>query len=104
MSKRGARLPYCWLEILRRRRACAGSPSHALPASISQVRCLLGIPTQIRIAIGDRPADHLQPTVIVQFQGREVELDTLAEAAKADFRQAKKRTPVTDLKLYSLLR
>ncbi len=45
-------------------------------------------------------ADHLKPTVIVQFQGSEVELDTLVEAAKADFRQAKRRTPVTDLKLY----
>ena len=36
----------------------------------------------------------------MQFQGSEVDLDTLAEAAKADFRQTKKRTPVTDLKLY----
>ncbi len=45
-------------------------------------------------------ADGLKPTVIVQFQGAEVDLDTLVEAAKADFRQAKKRTPITDLKLY----
>lgn len=45
-------------------------------------------------------ADNLKPTVIVQFQGSEVDLDTLVEAAKADFRQAKKRTPITDLKLY----
>lgn len=45
-------------------------------------------------------AGGLKPTVIVQFQGSEVDLDTLVEAAKADFRQAKKRTPVTDLKLY----
>lgn len=45
-------------------------------------------------------ADHLKPTVILQFQGSEVELDTLVEAAKADFRQVKRRTPVTDLKLY----
>lgn len=45
-------------------------------------------------------ADNLKPTVIVQFQGGEVELDKLVEAAKADFRQVKKRTPVTDLKLY----
>lgn len=45
-------------------------------------------------------ADSLKPTVIVQFQGSEVELDSLVEAAKADFRQAKKRTPITDLKLY----
>lgn len=45
-------------------------------------------------------ADSLKPTVIVQFQGSEVELDALAEAAKADFHQAKRRTPITDLKLY----
>ena len=36
----------------------------------------------------------------MQFQGSEVELDALVEAAKADFRQEKKRTPITDLKLY----
>ena len=45
-------------------------------------------------------ADSLKPTVIVQFQGSEVDLNTLVEAAKADFRQVKKRTPITDLKLY----
>lgn len=45
-------------------------------------------------------ADNLKPTVIVQFQGGEVDLDTLVEAAKADFKQTKKRTPITDLKLY----
>lgn len=45
-------------------------------------------------------ADNLKPTVIVQFQGTDVDLDTLVETAKVDFRQAKKRTPITDLKLY----
>ena len=45
-------------------------------------------------------ADSLKPAFIVQFQGSEVDLDTLVEAAKADFRQTKKRTSVTDLKLY----
>ena len=45
-------------------------------------------------------ADNLKPTVIVQFQNSEVDLDALVEAAKADFRQAKKRTLITDLKLY----
>ena len=45
-------------------------------------------------------ADNLKPTVIVQFQDTEVDLDTLVEAAKADFHQAKKRTLITDLKLY----
>ena len=45
-------------------------------------------------------ADSLKPTLIVQFQGSEVDLDTLVEAAKAEFRKEKKRTPITDLKLY----
>lgn len=45
-------------------------------------------------------AELLKPVVVVQFQGSEVDLDTLVEAAKADFRQEKKRTPITDLKLY----
>lgn len=45
-------------------------------------------------------ADSLKPVVVVQFQGSEVDLDGLVEAAKADFRQAKKRTPITGLKLY----
>ena len=45
-------------------------------------------------------ADSLKPTVIVQYQGSEVDLDALVEAAKAGFRQVKKRTPITGLKLY----
>ena len=45
-------------------------------------------------------ADNLKPTVVVQFRDSEVDLDALVEAAKADFRQAKKRTLITDLKLY----
>lgn len=45
-------------------------------------------------------ADSLKPAFIMQFRGSDVDLSTLAEAAKADFRQTKKRTPITDLKLY----
>lgn len=45
-------------------------------------------------------AEALKPTVVVQFQGSEVDVDALLEAAKADFRQEKKRTSITDLKLY----
>lgn len=44
--------------------------------------------------------DSLKPVVVLQFQGAEVDLDTLVEAARADFRQVKKRTPITELKLY----
>ena len=45
-------------------------------------------------------AENLKPEFIVQYQGADVDLATLAEAAKADFRQTKKRTLITDLKLY----
>lgn len=45
-------------------------------------------------------ASQLKPEIIVQFQGDEFSMDTLVEAAKADFHATKKRTLVTDLKLY----
>ena len=45
-------------------------------------------------------AENLKPEFIVQYQGTDVDLTALAEAAKADFRQTKKRTLITDLKLY----
>ena len=45
-------------------------------------------------------ACSLKPTVVMQFQDAEVNMDTLVEAAKADFRQTKKRTPIIGLKLY----
>ncbi|MCH5260773.1 MAG: hypothetical protein J1F18_13505 [Lachnospiraceae bacterium] len=45
-------------------------------------------------------ADNLKPEIIVQYQGSDIALDTLVDAAKADFHTNKKRTLVTDLKLY----
>lgn len=45
-------------------------------------------------------AENLKPEFIVQYQGADIDLAALAEAAKADFHQTKKRTLVTDLKLY----
>lgn len=45
-------------------------------------------------------AENLKPEVIVQFQGSEVDMAVLVEAAKTDFRKAKKRMLVTDMKLY----
>ena len=45
-------------------------------------------------------AENLKPEFIVQYQGTDVDLAALAEAAKADFRQTKKRTLITELKLY----
>ena len=45
-------------------------------------------------------AENLKPEFIVQYQGADIDLATLAEAAKADFHQNKKRTLITELKLY----
>ena len=45
-------------------------------------------------------AAHMKPELIVQYQGSEVNTDALIEAAKADFREKKKRTPITALTLY----
>ena len=45
-------------------------------------------------------AENLKPDLIVQYQGGEVDMASLVEAAKADFRQTKKRTLVTAMKIY----
>ena len=45
-------------------------------------------------------AESMKPEFIVQYQGADIDLSALAEAAKADFRQTKKRTLITELKLY----
>ena len=45
-------------------------------------------------------AKNLQPEIILQYQGREINMAALVDAAKADFHKDKKRTLVTDLKLY----
>lgn len=45
-------------------------------------------------------AENMKPEVYVQFQGGEISVNALAEAAKDDFHQTKKRTRVTALKLY----
>lgn len=45
-------------------------------------------------------AEQLKPELVLQYQGAETDLTALAEAAKAEFRAAHKRTLVTALKLY----
>lgn len=45
-------------------------------------------------------AANLKPELWIQFQESEVNPADLVEAAKADFRGTKKRTLITDLKLY----
>ena len=45
-------------------------------------------------------AENLKPEIVVQYQGGEINMAALVEAAKADFHKEKKRTLVTSLKLY----
>ena len=45
-------------------------------------------------------AENLKPEYFVQYQGDEINLAALAETVKADFHQTRKRTLITDLKLY----
>lgn len=45
-------------------------------------------------------AEQLKPEIFVQFQGNQIDMNALVEAVKADFHTTKKRTVVTDLKLY----
>ena len=45
-------------------------------------------------------ANNLKPELVMQYQGTEIDLKTLIEAAKADFHTKRKRTLVTGLKLY----
>lgn len=45
-------------------------------------------------------ADNLRPELHMQYQDSDIEISALVEAAKADFHKAKKRTLVTDLRLY----
>ena len=50
--------------------------------------------------VAKRKADNLVPEVIIQYQGSEANVTALIETAKAEFRSVKKRTRITDLKLY----
>lgn len=45
-------------------------------------------------------AASMKPVLFLQFQGDEVDTAQLVEAAKADFKSKKKRTPITALTLY----
>lgn len=47
-----------------------------------------------------KKADNLKPVIQLQYQGSEVDMEALVEAAKADFHQVKKRTLITALTLY----
>lgn len=45
-------------------------------------------------------ANSMTPEVVIQYQDSEANVAALIEAAKADFRSVKKRTLITDMKLY----
>ena len=45
-------------------------------------------------------ADNLKVEFVLKYQGAEVDMEALAEKAKADFHTTKKRKLVTELKLY----
>lgn len=45
-------------------------------------------------------AESMVPSLILQYQGTDTDLAGLVEAAKADFKTKKKRTPIIDLKLH----
>ena len=51
-------------------------------------------------AVEKEKADNLKPELFVQYQGGEVDMSSLVEAAKADFHKTRKRTLVTDMKIY----
>ena len=45
-------------------------------------------------------AENLKPEVYVQYEGAEIAVNDLVDAAKAEFRKEKKRTRITGMKLY----
>lgn len=51
-------------------------------------------------AMEKKRAENLKPQVVIQFQDTETDMEALIEAAKADFRSSKKRTLITDMRLY----
>ncbi len=54
---------------------------------------------KVRAAEKEKAA-NLKPELLIQYQGSEIDMAALAEAAKADFHQTKKRTLITALTLY----
>ena len=45
-------------------------------------------------------AANMKPVMVLQYQGEEIDAGQLVEAAKADFKEKKKRTLITSLTLY----
>ena len=57
-------------------------------------------PAEKAAAAEKAKADNLKPEIFVEYQGAQTDMSALVEAAKADFHAEKKRTRITDLKLY----
>ena len=62
-------------------------------------------PEQKAAAAAERTAEkakaaNLKPEIFIEYQDDQTDINTLLEAAKADFRATRKRILVTDLKLY----
>jgi len=51
-------------------------------------------------ALEKEKAQNMRPEIFLQYQGGETGMDALVEAAKAQFREEKKRTLITSLKMY----
>ena len=51
-------------------------------------------------ALEKEKAQNMRPEIFVQYQGGEISVDALTEAAKETFHAEKKRTLVTGLRLY----
>lgn len=47
-----------------------------------------------------KKADALMPEVVIQYQGSEANIADLIELVKAEFHAVKKRTRITDMRLY----
>ena len=47
-----------------------------------------------------KKAANMTPEVVIQYQDTEANVTALVEAARADFRSVKKRTRITEMKLY----
>lgn len=51
-------------------------------------------------ALEKEKAKNMRPEIFVQYQGSEIGVDDVVEAVKKSFREEKKRTPITSLKMY----
>ena len=51
-------------------------------------------------ALEKEKALNMRPEIFVQYQGGEIGMDALVDAVKASFREEKKRTRITSLKMY----